>query len=51
MEKGRETSKTLGCCPGLAWSLGRDSGLSKTEQEVAFPAKKKKKAVRLADRG
>lgn len=47
----RETSKTLGCCPGLAWSLGRDLGLSQTEQEVASLGTAKKHTVRSADRG
>ena len=36
-----------GCCRGLAWSLGRDSGASQTGQKVAplvlLKKKKKKK--------
>ena len=51
MGTSKRNLEKQGCCRGLAWSLGRDSGASQTGQKVAplVLLKKKKKVMRLTD--
>lgn len=45
LRTSKRNLQNQGCCWGLAWSLGRDSGSSQTGQKVApLGAKKKKKS-------